>query len=532
MGLGALEYRDGDSFYLYVLAAYVAPLLGVLFGNLLYLSSYKKVRQARVLRLLGNLDHTALTVQFTNTLTQTAYAVVTCDHFLFWANFLRVLLASYYVVTILELAVANGRMEIRGKVELIYMGSAFLVMCHLYVGGMLMQDTDYETKRLMAGVIANVTNALMYIAPTLNMAKVLRDKSAATLHPPYVAASLGNSIVWLCYGYLAIHDVWVYGTHIIGVIASLAQLAAILAFYRSDHPKREHLERFEKVEELKVAAIDQEYAARGAQKAKASSLLPMDYDSGWLEERIQLRNDLVDPVRVLDTHETTVTSLLGVPIPTEMTEAVLANVATETNKVQVVVDPTVLANKSVVEGAVKDLGDVEMGLRESNRCPPTEIINMGLDATLEGTAATTGRARSMSTGGSSAPSVASKASSSVYGQILSTLVEKMELLKGSQPLKPLTMDLKLHHEDDDDFLSDGSRRACSPILDLESSTGSTGPLLRAMRDNTGGGGSSGRRTPTPAINIRDSPAPEAALALSFDPSKHCFLLERNQASDQ
>jgi len=330
----------------YILAGWVAPAVGVLTSNLLYLSSLKKVRQARVLRALGTLDPIALTMQFINTLAWIAYALVTHDQFLFASNALRCILALFYVVSLLELSVSSGKLEVRGKVEIMFLSAVTALVGEIFLVSMVLKEP--ESKELVAGILCTATTTLMYCAPLLNLMRVFREKTASLLHPPLVLTSLTNGTVWVCYGLFALKDPWVWVPQSLGVTASLAQLVAIIIFYKSDKRRRLGLAKLEQVDDLRVDHLLQEYSKNGPN----SALLPMDFNSQWLQQRMELRNELVQD-GPLDNHETTVTSLLGIPIPTEIKEVVLAKIARETNAVQVVVDTTMLATEAVTATAGK-----------------------------------------------------------------------------------------------------------------------------------------------------------------------------------
>ena len=81
------------------------------------------------------------------------------------------------------------------------------------------------------GYVANVLLLLYYAAPLSTLAKVVRQKSSASINVPLSFMSVVNGGLWSSYG-LAVSDVYIWVPNVIGVVLSSVQLALCGLFKR------------------------------------------------------------------------------------------------------------------------------------------------------------------------------------------------------------------------------------------------------------------------------------------------------------
>eukprot|EP00667_Euglena_gracilis_P023439 EG_transcript_26436 len=218
------------------ISAVVFPSIGVVLSCALYASSFPTVQWARRHHTPDALDHTTLTMQLLNCVSWMVYAILAKDLFVWWSNMPGLMLTLFYVSTILTLAGEKGHVAVTAKVERILgMGIFCLLMeiCTIAFG-----ITDAADRQLLAGLMANTFTALMFLAPTLNVAQAIRERSAAAFVVPLVIVTLLNCSMWVGYGLLAKKDPFIYVPNAVGVVTALIQSAVIVLFGRSKDGRR------------------------------------------------------------------------------------------------------------------------------------------------------------------------------------------------------------------------------------------------------------------------------------------------------
>ena len=298
---------------------YGVPVLGIFLSNSIYASCIPAIRNARILRTLGTLNPTTLTLQLINALAWLGYALAASDPWLWWSVMPGFLMALYSVATVLELAVSNGQLKVRGQVEILLFAAFLLLLLEGYAIGMVLPDR--ESRLLIAGLGANAVVACLYVSPILNLPTVIRTRSAALFSVPYVLASLSNCGMWLVYG-LYKGDPFIWLNCAIGVIMGAVQLTLVLIFYRPDRTLRLQAARVLQLEELKCDTVLEKY-----QEFRDHACgLPVDYNTDFLQKRLEVLEGLEGGGSVA-RHETAVTSLMGVQIPVALAAPLLEELA-------------------------------------------------------------------------------------------------------------------------------------------------------------------------------------------------------------
>eukprot|EP00668_Euglena_longa_P006600 GGOE01007894.1.p1 GENE.GGOE01007894.1~~GGOE01007894.1.p1 ORF type:complete len:330 (+),score=89.53 GGOE01007894.1:52-990(+) len=212
-----------------VVTAYVLPSIGVVLSGALYVSSLPTVRRAVRQRALETLDATTLAMQFINSLMWLRYAVLVGDPFVWWSNAPGLLLTAYYVAALLFLSGGKGDGRLpRLIARIVGVGGSYLLI-EVMAFAFLLHDA--RVVQLIAGLSTNVWLAGMYLAPVLNVARAVRERSAAAFVVPLVIVTLLNSCMWFGYGLLACGDPFIYVPNVVGLVAALVQLGVILLFW-------------------------------------------------------------------------------------------------------------------------------------------------------------------------------------------------------------------------------------------------------------------------------------------------------------
>ena len=81
------------------------------------------------------------------------------------------------------------------------------------------------------GYVANGLLLLYYAAPLSTLAKVVRQKSSASINAPLSFMSVVNGGLWTSYG-LAVSDGYIWVPNFVGVVLSSVQLALCGVFKR------------------------------------------------------------------------------------------------------------------------------------------------------------------------------------------------------------------------------------------------------------------------------------------------------------
>lgn len=82
----------------------------------------------------------------------------------------------------------------------------------------------------LIGSVGCAASVAMFSGPLASIRAVLRDRSAAALPPAFTVISVVNTTVWTSYGFLVIHDPFIYGPNALGLASSLTQLGLIARF--------------------------------------------------------------------------------------------------------------------------------------------------------------------------------------------------------------------------------------------------------------------------------------------------------------
>lgn len=218
-----LAVRGGEDWMTDVFAAKIAPALGTVVANVMFLASLPAVLDARAAGALGDLNPVPWAMILANCVAWLHYGFLQGNPYIFWSNALGSLLGLFYTMT----GMALGDAAQRQQMENIALGFSAVHVLASYFSALKLKSA--HAKQLLAGYIANAIVILYYAAPLSTMAAVLESKSASSIHGPLVAVNGANGALWLVYG-LTIGDPFVWVPNGTGSLLAGLQLA-LKAFY-------------------------------------------------------------------------------------------------------------------------------------------------------------------------------------------------------------------------------------------------------------------------------------------------------------
>ncbi|KAG8465387.1 hypothetical protein KFE25_002694 [Diacronema lutheri] len=204
----------------------LAPSLGVVLSNVLYLAPLPAVRKAQRHMQLQGLNPIPLALMALNTVGFLAYGLAVPNRYVVASNVLGIVLAVWYLATVLPLVRDEPSLQ---QLKLVLVGGAsFLVLEITWATLFLAEEKE---RAGVLGANATAVCVLMFAAPLSTLSEVCRTRSSSTIYGPLTTAQVCNCFLWTVYG-AAVGDVWVTGPNSIGLLLGLVQ-AALLAILPS-----------------------------------------------------------------------------------------------------------------------------------------------------------------------------------------------------------------------------------------------------------------------------------------------------------
>ena len=225
----ALAVQGGGDWMTDVFAAQIAPMLGTVVANVMFLASLPAVLDARAAGALGNLNPVPWAMILANCVAWLHYGYLKANPFIFFSNALGTLLGLFYTMT----GVALGDAAQRARMESIALGFTAVHVAASYVSSL--HPASRRSKELLAGYVANAVVVLYYAAPLSTMASVVETRDGSSIHGPLVAINGANGALWLIYG-LTIGDPFVWVPNGVGSALAAAQLGLKAVFSAAPAP--------------------------------------------------------------------------------------------------------------------------------------------------------------------------------------------------------------------------------------------------------------------------------------------------------
>ena len=197
----------------------IAPFVGAVLANCMFLSPAKAVLKARAEGSLGELNALPFAVMIGNTAAWLGYSFASKNPYVFAANFPGLLLGVFYSLTAIRLAPHKTGLLLE-KVLLAY---ASVLGIAGYIAALA------PSAQVVFGYVANALLLLYYSAPLSTLAQVIATRSAASLYWPLILMNGLNSTMWTIYGF-AVTDAFVWAPNAAGLALSGIQLALVGVF--------------------------------------------------------------------------------------------------------------------------------------------------------------------------------------------------------------------------------------------------------------------------------------------------------------
>ncbi|KAH8061362.1 sugar transmembrane transporter [Aureococcus anophagefferens] len=204
-------------------ATTIAPTVGTVVANAMFLASLPAVLAARRAGDLGSLNPTPWAFILVNCLAWLHYGYLNGNPYIYWSNAPGCLLGLFFTLT----GASLGSPAQVAAMEKVAVGFAAVHVAASFVTSLYL--TSPKQKQLVAGYVANVILVIYYGAPLSTLAEVLATKDAASIFAPLCALNGANGLLWVTYG-LTIADPFVWVPNSMGVVLAATQLAVKGAF--------------------------------------------------------------------------------------------------------------------------------------------------------------------------------------------------------------------------------------------------------------------------------------------------------------
>lgn len=217
-----------------VFMSFVAPAMGTLMANAMFLAPLQAVRAAELRGVLAPLNTWPYPIIVANCLTWLAYSVVIRDWWLYWGNLPGAVLGLYFVLAVLPLAPPPVRRQL---VALTLGGFGLVGIVCVGVAGLITRDSD--ATQWVLGLKGNAILLAFYAAPLATIREVLLTRDASSIDPPVACANSLNGVCWCAYG-LALGDWFLAAPNAIGASLGFVQLLLLVVFRRKPSAQHQH----------------------------------------------------------------------------------------------------------------------------------------------------------------------------------------------------------------------------------------------------------------------------------------------------
>ena len=221
----------------------VCPLIGTLICNVMWLSPLPAVLEARRQHSMGALNPLPFGVTVLNCIGWTGYGIMRRDYFIFFSNSSGLVLGLFYSLSALSImyrpSMGKDERQAHSYLEALVI-SAFVMWLGVFLivgiaASGMSKEQDFSNGSLV-GYLGSVCGLIYYSAPLSVMRKVVETRDSGSLYAPTIVANMGNALMWVIYGWFAVHDPIVYGPNLFGLLISAVQLGLIAVY-----PKKEVL---------------------------------------------------------------------------------------------------------------------------------------------------------------------------------------------------------------------------------------------------------------------------------------------------
>ena len=203
----------------------LAPTLGVIICNIMWLTPARAVWRAAQKRDLGTLNPVPYAVTVCNCLGWVIYGCMRRDYFIFFANFSGLICGVGYSLSALVLLQ-------RKKIDAFRFNMMFwgLMATAAFWGLMgmiacIVFDDDPASREqgiVFIGVLGMGFGLLYYTSPLSTLLKIVRQRDASSLYLPLIVTSFLNASLWVVYGF-AKRDTAIWLPNVVGMALCTVQ---------------------------------------------------------------------------------------------------------------------------------------------------------------------------------------------------------------------------------------------------------------------------------------------------------------------
>ena len=218
-----------------ILTTIVAPALGALMGNVMWLSPMKDVLKAYKNEFIGELNPLPFSATTFSALMWIYYAKLKKDYFIFIGNIFGLGLGIFYTLVSLYLLGINKNSKTSNSNATDYVFYTFVIS----IFGPVLQNSytflfdsymvNQENSQLIVGISATIAALMYFSLPCYTLKEVIEKKDASSIQKNMIIANAINCLAWSTYG-LAINDPWLYAINLIGLLLATINFGAKLHY--------------------------------------------------------------------------------------------------------------------------------------------------------------------------------------------------------------------------------------------------------------------------------------------------------------
>ena len=213
----------------------LAPVIGIVLANIMWLAPLKDVYNARLSQQLGTLNPIPFTMILINCIGWTMYGVITNDMYLFFANCFGIIIGLFCSSSAMMFLLNENESKPTANekwliihMEILMIGGVTFWILMIFIVGMILHGEDPSS--LMIGVIGDIIAIVYYAAPLSSLYQVIVTSDASSMHVPTIIANLLNGAMWFIYGLSAINSVLVWLPNGLGVLLAITQLTVVFIY--------------------------------------------------------------------------------------------------------------------------------------------------------------------------------------------------------------------------------------------------------------------------------------------------------------
>lgn len=202
----------------------VAPVLGAVVTELLYLGPIMSILQARKNRTLDALNPILFAVTAPQALQWTVYGAMKDNVYLVLGSLFGIVLGLFYFGTCLRYAKTDVEVM---RMELIFLGqftvTAIICVVRLFAPAVGLQ---------IAGLYSMIASLVLYISPLINIRRIILTRDASTINRGFLIMQIANGFLWTLYSFFAF-DVFVLIPSAMSFLTGAIQGLLVLIFRNS-----------------------------------------------------------------------------------------------------------------------------------------------------------------------------------------------------------------------------------------------------------------------------------------------------------